>query len=72
MRRLDWLMAAVIGVFLAGALMAQALDLGGLSLDLMGGGGSDAGSRQDLAARLVSIGANSPISRICPTIFRRP
>ncbi|HEX3919702.1 MAG TPA: hypothetical protein VHW60_20375 [Caulobacteraceae bacterium] len=70
MRRLDWLMAAVIGVFLAGALIAQAMDLGGVSLNLMGR--RDAGSRQDLAVRLVSIGANSPISRLCPTIFRRP
>jgi hypothetical protein len=71
MRRLDWLMAAVIGVFLAGALMAQAMEAG-LAAVVDGASPGLAGSRQDLAARLVSIGANSPISRACPMIFRRP
>jgi len=59
MRRLDWFLLAVIGVFLAGALAAQAL--GGAVSQI-------AGSR---VVELVSPRADSPISAQCPTIFLR-
>jgi hypothetical protein len=61
MRKLDWFLLAVIGVFLAGALAAQAL---GGALSAIGGG-------EHLVERLVSPRADSPMSAQCPTIFIR-
>jgi hypothetical protein len=69
MRRLDWMLAAVIGVFLAGAFMAQAIDWGSFGF---GGGGAAAGSRQSLVVRMMSLRLDSPISHPCPLTLRRP
>jgi len=69
MRKLDWLLAAVIGTFLVGALMAQAIDWA-----MAGGVGGPArdGSGQTLLDRVVSVGADTTISRQAPMNFRRP
>jgi hypothetical protein len=70
MRKMDWILAAVIGVFLAGAAITQAAGWAVSSLGALGH--DDGGSRQNLVVRMMSIGADSPISRQCPVIFRRP
>jgi len=59
MRRLDWMMAAVIAVFLAG----------GVAMLAMGGAiaNADAGGNV-LVEQLTSPRADSPISVQCPTI----
>ena len=68
MRKLDWLLAAVIGTFLAAALMAQAIDWAMAGV----GGAGPSDSRQTLLERLVSVGADTTIARQAPAIFRRP
>ncbi len=67
MRRMDWLMLAVIATFLVGAAMAEAIDWAAGGLAAAGRG--EAG--QTLVSRLISVGAGSPILRQPPTIFRR-
>jgi len=68
MRKLDWLLAAVIGTFLVGALMAQAIDWA-----MTGVGGPEQGaSGQSLLERVVSVTADTTIARQGPVIFRRP
>jgi hypothetical protein len=58
MRKLDWLLAGLIALFLSGALAVQAV---GWAIDRVSSG-------TVLVERLVSPRANSPISVQCPTI----
>jgi hypothetical protein len=60
MRRLDWLLLAVIAVFLTCALAAQTL-----------GGAFTGAGNETLVERLVSPCSDSPISGQCPTISLR-
>jgi len=60
MRRLDWVLLAVIAIFLTCAVAAQT----------MGGAFSGAGNEM-LVERLVSPCPDSPISTQCPTISLR-
>jgi hypothetical protein len=62
MRRLDWVLAAVIGAFLTGAFAMQAMGSAVASLDTGG---------NVLVERLVNPIADSPISAACPTISLR-
>jgi hypothetical protein len=68
MRKLDWLLAAVIGIFLAGALAAQAMDLVGAGF----GAAEPRDIRPGFMERLVSVGADQVIARHCPVMFRHP
>ena len=58
MRKLDWLLAGLIAVFLLGALAAQGL---AWAIDRVSSG-------TVLVERLVSPRPDSPISAQCPTI----
>lgn len=58
MRRLDWLLAGVIAVFLAGACAVQAM---AWAIDRVSSG-------TVLVERLVSPRSDSPIAAQCPTI----
>jgi hypothetical protein len=58
MRKLDWLLAGVIAVFLAGTLAVQAL---AWAIDRVSSG-------TVLVERLVSPRADSPMTAQCPTI----
>ena len=65
MRRLDWLLAGVIGAFLVACVAAQAL-----SQTVVGVIGGAPAARESFMQRLVSPSAD-PISVQCPTLLRR-
>ena len=60
MRRLDWVLLAIIAVFLTCAVAVQTL-----------GGAFTGGGNEALVERLASPCSDSPISAQCPTISLR-